>query len=58
MCKYCEENSLLIRGIYEEFRIIGDTINISSISSKGCNNLKIINFCPMCGRDLRKPIER
>lgn len=56
MCKYCETNELLIRGIYEEFKIIKDTINISSINSRGCNNLKRINFCPMCGRDLRNKI--
>ena len=58
MCKYCEGNTKFIfkcgndgEGLYinanEKLVYIGNTIETIDI-----------NFCPMCGRDLRKPIER
>ena len=56
MCKYCEGNTKCIfkygnngDGLYinanEKLIYVGDTIEAIDI-----------NFCPMCGRDLRKPI--
>ena len=58
MCKYCEGNTKFIfkygnngDGLYinanEKLIYVGDTIEAIDI-----------NFCPMCGRDLRKPIGR
>lgn len=58
MCKYCEGNTKFIfkygndgEGFYinanEKLVYIGNTIETIDI-----------NFCPMCGRDLRKSIYR
>lgn len=59
MCKYCEGNTKFIfkygdngAGLYinanEKLIYVGDII-MQDID---------ISFCPMCGRDLRKPIKR
>ena len=55
MCKYCEGNTKFIF----KYENNGDGLYINAneklIYAGGTIEAIDINFCPMCGRDLRKP---
>lgn len=59
MCKYCE-NGYDIEDI--DYIHIGKILNNKFIIQNEYNKLGEseikINFCPMCGKDLRKPTEK
>ena len=64
MCKYCEKETKLIEGQNNDADVIlnGDKLILEActfIDDPLTDYIALnINFCPMCGRDLRKPTEK
>lgn len=56
MCEYCESQRYIMRNDYNSLLLFEDGL-LSFLSSEGDDDYRLettINFCPMCGRNLRE----
>lgn len=55
MCKYCEENKINANHNGNDLRVVGGYLDVRIYDDEmyRCSTSFQINYCPMCGKELR-----